>query len=291
MCEWARAARLFAALATALAVLPAWGAAPQRMCSLSLAGDELLALLAPAGRVVCVSSLADDPLVSNVAGRYPKAIPRLAAQIEPVLATRPDLVIVAPWNQPGFAELLGRAGVAVFTLPEVQSFEDIAAATLALGRRVGESAKARSVVDDMNRRLEVLDRRVAEASARPRVLSFSHLIVAGAGTTVDALIRRAGARNAAAELDVVGHQQVPLERILLADPDWLLLGFDPGEKTETVLDAYPLLKTTRAAREGRVIVMSPRELTTVTPFLVDGAEALAQALHPEVAAAYREASR
>ncbi len=291
MCEWARAARPFAALATAFAVLPAWGAAPQRVCSLSLAGDELLALLAPPGRVVCVSNLADDPLVSNVARRYPTSIPRLAAQIEPVLATRPDLVIVAPWNEPGFVELIRRAGVAVFTLPDAESFEDIAASTLALGRRLGEADRARGVVDEMNRRLEVLDRRVAAVGARPRVLSFSHLIVAGAATTVDALIRRAGARNAAAELGVVGHQQVPLERILLADPDWLLLGFDPGEKTATVLDAYPLLKTTRAAREGRVIVMSPRELTTVTPFLVDGAEALARALHPEVAAAYREAGR
>lgn len=290
MCEHRRLSR-GALVALALVVAPALGAPPQRICSLSLAGDELLTLIASPARVICVSRLADDPLVSNVVGRYPPAVARLAAQIEPVLGARPDLVVVAPWNDPAFVELVRRAEVPTFTLPDAESFEDIAAAVLELGRRIGSLEQAQSVVAAMNRRLEALDRRVATTAARPRVLSFSHLIVAGAGTTFDALVRRAGGRNAAAEMGVVGHQQVPLERILLADPDWLVLGFDPGEKPEAVLAAYPLLGTTRAAKEGRVVVMSPKTLTTVTPFLVDGAEALARTLHPEIGAAHPEGRR
>ena len=73
-----------------------------------------------------------------------------------------------------------------------------------------------------------------------------------------------------------------MEQIIAADPDWLLLGFDPGERADRLLEAYPLLAKTRAAREGRLLVLAPRLLTTVSPFLVAGAERLARALHPDV---------
>ncbi len=284
---------LLAALALAAAPVPvtaaeapaaprssAPAAKPAHICSLSLAADEALALLVPVERVACVSSFADDPELSNVAGHYPKAVPRLAAHIEPVLAAHPDLVIVAPWNEASFGTLLARTGVASYVLPDANDFAEIRAALLALGERVGEPARAAEAAATLDRRLAALDAALAGVTARPRVLAFSHLIVAGADTTVDALMRRAGARNAAAELGVHGHKQVPMEQIIALDPDWLLLGFDPGERSDTLLDAYPLLRTTRAAREGRVIVLPPRLLTSVSPYLVEGAEQLARALHP-----------
>lgn len=254
---------------------------PARICSLSLASDEMLALLVPPERVACVSSFADDPELSNVAGRYPKTVPRLVAHIEPVLAAHPDLVIVAPWNEASFGTLLRRTGVSSFVLPDADDFAEIRAALLALGARVGEPERAAAAAAAFDRRLAALDAALKGVTVRPRVLAFSHLIVAGAGTTVDALMQRAGARNAAADLGVHGHKQVPMEQIIALDPDWLLLGFDPGERSDKLLDAYPLLRTTRAAREGRVIVMPPRLLTTVSTYLVDGAETLARALHPQ----------
>jgi len=284
MSDLSRCATLAGAGLAALALVAASAAfaAPSRVCSLCLAGDEHLALLFPPERVVCVSSFADDAETSNVAGLFPSSVPRLAAQIEPVLAARPDLVVVAPWNDRGFVDLLARAKVPVFALPEANNFEEIAAATLALGRRLDRGEEAQRVVDEMNRRLATLDARLAQGRSQPRVLSFSHLIVAGKGTTVDALIRRAGGRNAAAEIGAAGHTQVPLERLIALDPDWLLLGFDPDEGVDRRLDAYPLLKQLRAVREGRVVVMSPRRLTAVSPFLVDGVEELARRIHPEL---------
>ncbi len=276
------------AAAGALIALVAWLAAgaglaaapPQRICSLSLAGDELLVLLVPPERLVCVSTFADDPELSNVAGRVPKTVPRLVGRIEPVLARQPDLVVVAPWNDASFVDLLGRSGVPTYVLPEADTFAEIRAALLDLGRRVGAESRAAEAASALDGRLAALDARLAGLGHRPRVLSFSRLIVAGAGTTADALIARAGGVNAAAEIGLRGHKQVPLERIIALDPDWLLLGFDPGEDADTLLDAYPLLRATRAAREGRVVVLSPRLLTAVSPFLVEGAESLARTLHP-----------
>lgn len=256
---------------------------PRRICSVSLAGDELLALLVPFERVVCVSSFADDPEVSNVAGRYPESVPRLVARTEPVIAARPDLIVAAPWNDRAFLESLAALGVPAVTIDSGHDFAGIARAVEALGQAVGADAAAERCVAEMNARLAALDRALAVVpdDRRPRVLSLSHLVVAGSGTTVDALIRRAGGRNAAAEAGIEGHRKLSGEQILALDPDLLLLGQGLDADASAVLRAYPQLEATRAAKSGRVLRLPPRLLTTVTPHLVDGAEQLARQLHPE----------
>jgi iron complex transport system substrate-binding protein len=254
---------------------------PRRICSVSLAGDELLALLVPRERVVCVSSLVDDPVMSNAAGHFPESVPRLGARIEPVLAQRPDLVVAAPWNRGGFLELLERSSVRALVLEPVVDFEDIRREVLRVGQATGAGERAARIVSRLDARLAALDRRLTGLGHRPRVLSFSHMIVAGEGTTVDTLIRRAGGRNAAREAELQGHAKVSMEQLLTLDPDVLLLGFDSEGSPERLFEAYPHLSALRAVRADRVIVLPPRKLTTVTPHLVEGVEALARALHPE----------
>lgn len=241
----------------------------------------MLFLLVDPSRLACVSSFADDPELSNVAGRYPPAVPRLLAQSEPVLAARPDLIVAAPWNSRRFLDLLSALEVPSYVLDEGTDFQQIRAQLVALGGRIGAEARAAEAAAAMDRRLDALDRRLEGVTARPSVLAVSHLVVAGGGTTVDALIRRAGGRNLAAEKGITGHRKVTAERLVALDPDVLLLGLDSGETAEALLAEVPALGALRAAREGRIIELPPRLLTTVTPFLVDGAEALARGLHPE----------
>lgn len=262
---------------------PAKGSAPQRICSVSLMGDELLFLLVSPARVVCVSTFADDAEVSNVAGRYPATVPRLVARTEPVLATRPELVVAAPWNDRAFLAGLKGLGLRSLTLDAAKDFEGIERTLLTLGRAVGAEDAARARIAEMHARLAGLERALARAEplTRPRVLSLSHLVVAGSGTTVDALIRRAGGINAAAAAGVEGHRKLSSEEILALDPDVLLLGQGLDSDASKVLRAYPQLEATRAAKSGRVILLPPRLLTTVSPFLVEGAEQLARKLHPE----------
>ncbi len=276
------AAALAVALVSALVVARAAPPAPGRICSVSLAGDELLALLVTPDRVVCVSRYADDPGLAACAGRWPATIPRLAANLEAVLARRPDLVVAAPWNRADFLRVLRHVDVPVFVLPDVRGFEDVRRALLDLGRAVGEPGKARRVVREMDAHLAALAHRLAGVRERPRVLFFSHLVVAGAGTTIDEVIDRAGGRNAARELGIEGHRRVPLETILALDPDVLLLGKGGGESLEATLAEWPALRSLRAVREGRTCEVPGRLLTTVGPELARGAEAVARCLHPGV---------
>ena len=258
-------------------------AVPQRICSVSLMGDELLFLLVPPERVACVSTFADDVEASNVAGRYPASVPRLVARTEPVIATRPDLIVAAPWNDRSFLAGLKALGLRSLTLDAAEDFDGIERTLLALGKAVGAEEQARARAAELRARLAGLERALsrAEPLKRPRVLSLSHLVVAGSGTTVDALIRHAGAVNAAAAAGIAGHRKLSTEQILALDPDVLLLGQGLDTDAASVLRAYPQLGATRAAKSGRVILLPPRLLTTVSPFLVEGAEQLARKLHPE----------
>ncbi len=279
-----RAPRLLVGLALLAALAagdaPASPPAPRRICSVSLAGDELLALLVPADRVVCVSRYADDPDLAACAGHWPPAIPRLAASLEAVLARRPDLVVAAPWNRADFLRTLRHVAVPVLVLPDVRGFEDVRRAVLDLGRAVKETERARRIVRDMDARLAGLARRLAGVTRRPRVLFFSHLVVAGAETTIDEVIDRAGGRNAARELGITGHRRVSLEAILSLDPDVLLVGRGGGDSLAAALAAWPALRNLRAVREGRTCEVPARFLTTVGPALARGAEAVARCLHP-----------
>ncbi len=274
---------LCAALVVAVTVfgVAASSPAPRRICSVSLAGDELLALLVPPERVVCVSRYADDPDLAACAGHWPAAIPRLSANLEAVLARRPDLVVAAPWNRADFLRMLRHVDVPVLVLPDVRGFEDVRRALLDLGRAVGEMDRARQAIREMDARLAGLERRLAGVTERPRVLFFSHLVVAGAETTIDEVIGRAGGRNAARELGVEGHRRVPLETILALDPDVLLLGTGGGESLAATLAEWPALRRLRAVRNGRTCEVPGRLLTTVGPELARGAETVARCLHPE----------
>lgn len=256
---------------------------PQRICSVSLAGDEWLQLLGVTARVVCVSTFADDPQLSNVAGRHAPSAARLVARVDPVVGRVPDLVLAAPWNDGEFLRALQRSGIPSLVLADVSSFDAIETEARRLGSRLGVEPAATAVIDAMRARLAAIDRALAGVASRPRVLAVSHLVVAGRETSVDALIRRAGGLNAAAEAGLRGHTQVTVERLLSLDPDVLLLGLDESPSRDSLLAQYPQLRLLRAVRENRVVIMPPRLLTTVTPYLAEGAETLARALHPDAA--------
>ncbi len=254
---------------------------PKRVCSLTLATDEMLAALVEPGRVVGVSRFVDHAGISNVAGHYPASVPRIRADLEQIIALRPDLVCVASYNSADFLEMLRRSNLPVFRHEETHTFGGVMRDLTALGERVGAQEKARRVVADMEGRLRALQDTLARVSARPRVLYWSDGWTAGGRTTVGEMIERAGGINAAGEMGVEGMAEVSVERAMAADPDVLLLVAWKAGEPATAEELPPALRTLRAVREGRVVSVEGRALSAASQFVVDGAERLARRLHPE----------
>ncbi len=249
---------------------------------MTLATDEMLAGLVPAERIVCITALADDHGISNVAGHYPRQIPRIhEVRAERIIALAPDLVCVAPYNSADTLELLKRSGLSIYSNESVRTIDEIESGLAALGARVGEPERARLLIDHMRARRRRLADQLSGDLKRPRVLFWSAGYTSGRGTTIDQVIAEGGGENVAAALKLEGSAEIAPERVIAADPDVVLLARWDADDRQGQIANHPILRKLRAVREGRVVEMESRYLTAVSQYAPEAAERLARALHPE----------
>jgi iron complex transport system substrate-binding protein len=277
-----RGAALVSGIALAAALASGGVAAaetgPRRVASLNLTADELLVEMLPPERLVAVTRWADDPDMSNVAGRVPAGAERLPrADLERLVSLRPDLVVVSEYTDADFLHLLEKSGLRQHTLSGLETLAGIRAAILDLGRAVGTPEEANRLVGRFDAVLRELARRLA-GEPRPRVLYWGNPYTAGASTAIGALIEAAGATNVARELGLRGIVPLAGERAFSADPDVVLV--TQGSGAATALRADPLLRRTRAVRDGHVVDMPNVLLVTLSDRAADAAWWLASRLHP-----------
>jgi iron complex transport system substrate-binding protein len=253
--------------------------APARIASLNLAADEVLIEILPPERLVSVTRWADDPETSNVAGRVPPSAFRVQkADMEKLVALRPDLVVVSEYTDADFLKLLESSGMRHHRMQGLDSMEGIRTAILDLGRAVGALEAAQRLVSRYDATLREVARKLSGAK-RPRVLYWSGTMTAGDRTTISALIECAGGYSVGRELGIQGIRPVGAERAFVADPDAVLVGSWPGAAEG--LREHPLLSKLRAVREGRVVVLQDRLLVALSQYTAGACSQLAGKLHPD----------
>lgn len=263
-------------------------ALPRRIVSQTLGTDELLFAMIDRSRIVGVSTLARDPAYSNVVDQAERLGAPAITNAEQVLSLRPDLVFVASFSRAELVTVVEQGGAPVYRFANFDRLEDIKANIRRLGEAVGADAEAARLVTTMEERLAAVAARRARATGPPpRVLSWSPSgFTAGVGTTFDDIVRAAGAVNVVSEHGLKGFPQLSAEQVLAWQPDFILVGVNPGER-ETVLRALkenPAIAATRAMRSGRLVFMENRALLSVSHFVVDAVEALAAAIEAPVTA-------
>jgi iron complex transport system substrate-binding protein len=263
---------LFIALLVLVAAAPA--PAPQRVLSGSLASDEIaLALLTRAKapeRLIAVSTLADDPLYSNIAP-VPAAIKaRFAADLEGALALRPDLVILASFNKPETLARFKDAKVKTLVLGDFFSFADIEAHIREIGAALGVPDAAAGLAKDMQAALAAVP---VPAGKRPTVLDFHQGgSVSGKGTLFEALVTAAGAEDLAASKGFKGWPSLSAETLATLAPDVVVAAGEEGERAaiQAQIAAAPGWKSMRTAKTARLILIPERLLSATSQHVVDG---------------------
>jgi iron complex transport system substrate-binding protein len=274
-----RAAAL--AVASLLGVGPAWAQAPkpQRVASINLSADEVLVEILPPQRLVSVTRWADAEGTSNVVGRVPKNVHRFVkADMEQLVALRPDLVVVSEYTDADFMKQLERSGLRVHRMLGLSTLAGVRGAILDLGRAVGEDDAARRVVAGYDATLAELSRRLAGAK-QPRVLYWSGNMTAGADTAIGALIEAAGAVNVGREMGIAGIAPPGAERAFVTNPDAVLVGTWPGSKE--ALTGHALFSQWTAVREGRIVALRTELLVALSQFTAEAAWQLGRLLHPD----------
>lgn len=254
--------------------------APRRVASINLSADEVLVDILPPGRLVSVTRWADAPGTSNVVGRVPPSVHRFVkADMEQLVALRPDLVVVSEYTDADFLKQLERSGLRVHRMLGLSTLAGVRGAILDLGRAVGEPTAAGRLVAAYDRKLAELARRLAGAK-EPRILYWSGNMTAGADTAIGALVEAAGAVNVGREMGIVGIQPPGAERTFVTNPDAVLVGTWPGSRE--ALTEHPLFSQWAAVREGRIVAMRTELLVALSQYTADAAWELAHLLHPDL---------
>ncbi len=209
--------------AAAIAAVPvtASAQAPQRIVSMNVCTDQLAMLLAGEGQLVSVSFLAADPATSAMveeAANY-----RLNHGLaEEIFLLKPDLVLAGTYGASASVAMLRRLGFRVETFNPESSFDDILANIRRVGGLLGQEARAEALAQQMEAELATLD---AAPKLQQRVAVYSaNSYTSGAGSLSDAVVDAAGLVNMSAELGIVGVAPLPLETLVMEEPDLILRG-------------------------------------------------------------------
>ena len=247
---------------------------PRRIVSLNPATTELLFALGAGPRVVGRTQYDFWP---DSAQLVPSVGAGMRPNLEAVLGRQPDLVVMyASGDDRGAAERLTASGVATAAF-RIDKIRDFARVTLLLGRLVGDTARARTVVDSVT---ATLDRVRHATAALPRPAVFLHawekpLMTIGGGSFLSELVTIAGGRNVYDSLPAPS-PVVTLEDVLRRNPDIVLVS--PVEREQ-------LLHSTRwqtlpAVRAGRVVSYDTNVVERPSVKLGEAAVSLARLLHP-----------
>lgn len=261
------------ALAAALAVA-ACGVPDRSRVSAAAPGivddfGDTLRLAQPAVRIVSLNPVITEALFAlgagtRVVGRThwdsspvaALAVPDLGNGMQPnveaVLATRPDLIVLYAGNgNRAAAAAFRRAGVPTLSL-HTDRVGDLPRALHALGVVVGDTGIARLVADSVARSLAAV-RAVPRGDTVPTV--FWHVwdtpvITIGAGSYLSELVAIVGARNVFGDLPEPS-PQVTLESVAQRNPGFVLA----GPVTAARLRAEARWQVVPAVRQGHVLVI------------------------------------
>jgi len=257
-------------------------ARPIRIVSQTLGTDEILWAICQRERIVGVSKIGLEPKYSPIADELRSANVTTIFDAEEILRLQPDLVFVASYSLAETVESLKSSGATVFRFANFDSVEAIQRNIRLVGQAIGEEANADKLVERMNAELSAVKARIPSGVRPPRVLSYYPSgDTAGADTSFDAIVSAAGAVNVAAEKGLRGFPKISAEQVAGWEPDFIISGATPAKAAEArkqLLD-NPVIATTEAARNGRIITLDNRYLLSVSHHVARAVGELADALY------------
>lgn len=251
---------------------------PHRIACLQPSATVILNAVGELDRVVACTKYCADVVPQVVSPARAILADSWVADCQQILAVQPDLVIAAvPYQEKAVIEIL-KSGTRFLGLAP-KSLADIYTDIAIIAGAVEATDRGEEVIESMQRRIEQVRDRTRD-SPRPRVFCeewgkpliasqgwVAELVEAAGGTLVSAASRQIAAdevRRLDPEIVIAAWcgagDRVPLEKII-ADRGW---------------------QQTAAARSQRVFCIRDEFLNTPAPTLLQGLDALAYAIHPEL---------
>ena len=252
--------RLAVIVSAILVALPlaAAEAAPRRIVSLNLCADQYLIVLADKEQIAALTNFARDPGLSYLS-EAAKAYPYTTGAAEAIVAKKPDLIIGNPYGRAEVAALLKQFAFETVDVPPALTFEEIVAQTRRIAALIGHPERGEALVARM--RAELARIPPPPPGRHPVAVHYQRRgFVTGTETLLNEMMTRAGLENLAGRIGDKSLAHVSLERIVVADPDYLIFttGLTDVRDQGLELLTHPVLA--RQFGQGRILTV-PENLT------------------------------
>ncbi|GAB4372710.1 MAG: ABC transporter substrate-binding protein [Deltaproteobacteria bacterium] len=248
---------------------------PARIVSLAPSLTEIVFLLGAQDRLVGVTRFCNVP---PEAARLPRIGGVVDPDVERIVAARPDLVLCTTDGNPKEkVRILEESGIPCFAVGP-QGLSAVFGTIERIGTLVGLPERGRREAESLRNRTARVSGADPCSARRPKVLfavSTSPIIVAGSGTFLDELIRRAGGENAARGYSG-RYPRLSTEQLIAASPDLVLLAAMAG--VERFPDSVLRWREIPAFRDDEVHSLDGDLVTRPGPRMVDALEQVARIL-------------
>ncbi|MEE4608754.1 MAG: cobalamin-binding protein [Desulfobacteraceae bacterium] len=254
---------------------------PQRVVAFAPSVTEIVFAIGRQDRLVAVSRFSDYP---EAARSLPKVGSYVHLDLERIVALKPDLCLaIRDGNPKAVVNRLEGMQIPVYAV-DPRDLGSVMKTIAALGDLLDAREAAQRLVDDMQRRIAAVDRRVAKASHRPRVflqIGMTPIVSAGSGAFLHELIARAGGVNAAAGPTV--YPRFSQEQVIALAPEVLIITSMNREGLfQQALAEWRRWPQIPAVADNRIHIVDSNCLDRPSPRLVEGLEQLARLIHPNL---------
>jgi iron complex transport system substrate-binding protein len=258
-------------------------AEPEKIVSLTPAATETLFALGVGDRIV--GKVEDLSVYPPEAAPIPDVAKFGEVDVEQIVSLETDLVIAGgnSFNPPDKIAQLRSLDVPVLVVyaPDVETvFSDLEL----IGAAVGRSAEAKDLTASMRAGFDQVEA-ATSTLPKPRVFyeldASQKIYTAAEDSFLAEMIEVAGGEPITTGSTT--NFEIPLETLVTADPEVILLGDAAYGVTAEAVAARPGWAVMTAVKEGEIRPVDDVIVTRPGPRLVDGLRALALAIHPDAA--------
>ncbi len=260
-------------------------AAPaQRVISIAPSNTEILFAIGADKQVIARDNLSDYPEAAKNVQDIGSAYEALNTEL--IVSLKPDLILAAEINTPEQVKALEDLGLTVYYLKNPTTLEEMYANLNIVAQLTGREKESAALIESLKARVAAVDKKIIPLSSRMNVFyeidatDPAKPYTAGKGTFITLLIERAGGYNIAA--DIEGYPQLSLEQVVVADPAFIILGDAAYGVTPESIAARPGWENLSAVKNNQIFPVDDNLFSRPGPRLVDGLEALAKLLRPEL---------
>ncbi len=254
---------------------------PKRIVSLAPNLTEILFALGLRDEIVGVTDFCDYP---ETALTKPRVGGFVNPSIEKIVSLKPDLIFaIRDGNRMDTIHRLNELGFSVYVVDPI-GFDGVIKTIGNMGEVVRRHEKATEMIRRIMKKKEMVVK-LTQSLPKPRVffqVGSSPIVTVGRGTLGDDLIRLAGGRSIS-ENDSGSYPLYSVEAILSKAPEVIILSsMDSRRDYLNLIKMWQSWREIPAVKKNALYVIDSNLVDRPTPRVVEGLDAMARIIHPEI---------